>query len=340
LQRLLQLAGGKEIAEYNLRTAHILATYEEEIEKYLAEHDDTGETVNAGNPPEVDDMDALFAEMDLANRDQPVEDRHVESFFDRSAQMGKIENMPKPLLASVDGFMAAVNPEYRGHECFNQSDCPRCNSALYYDDDAMIMYCSRQSCTYFVNIELDIGPPTYKELQEHPKETQYIYSRITRLKYWLRVIRGTEPSKKITDNEWAKINQVCDNLMYSKSEMSYEDMRTILGNLRLPHLYDYIPYILKTVCKIQPVHITSRMEEFIKTDFREVCPVFDSLNLPDRSSFISYPYFIIKSLQRRGYYDVVNRLKALKTVSCINNHDKIWRMICEKLNWEYITTDL
>jgi hypothetical protein len=329
LKTLESRADGKELQDYILSTSKPLSLYLSEIDKYLEE----------SKEPKVTIQD-LFEDMRLAGEEQPTEDQHVEDFFDHSARVGKIENLPDTIISCVDQYMSVVNPTYQAQGVVDGNACPKCKASLEYDHTTLILYCSRERCNYFANMQIEYGPPTYKESQDHTKETQYIYVRITRLKYWLRVIQGCAPSKDITQEEWTKINQVCDNLMYDKEDMSYEDMRTILGNLRLPHLYDYIPHILHIVCGIVPVHLTKRMEEIIRLDFQQVNKVFDSLDLTDRSSFISYPYFIIKSLQRRGYMEIVNRLKALKTVSCINEHDKIWRQICEKLDWEYISTDL
>ena len=71
------------------------------------------------------------------------------------------------------------------------------------------------------------------------------------------------------------------------------------------------------------------MLKVIQSPFIKHCP-------KDRKNFLSYSYVLHKFIQLLGLDEYLVNFPLLKSREKLYQQDKIWKMICQELNWEFI----
>jgi len=131
-----------------------------------------------------------------------------------------------------------------------------------------------------------------------------------------------------------------DVITIIKQELSKQPItiQQVLRKLKLTKYVENIHYLEHIINhKILP-YIPRLLEEKLITFFKQIDRTFDSLFNSRKQSFMNYYYVIYKLLQSMGQYELMMHVPLLKTKSRLIQHDRVWKMICDELDWVFIST--
>ena len=116
-------------------------------------------------------------------------------------------------------------------------------------------------------------------------------------------------------------------------------MRRLLQRLKLTELIPYAPSLVFKLTGKQPPYIKKIDEERLMRFFRQSVCVFNESKPTMRKNFINYNYVLYKLLELIKQHELLQHIPLLRKTR-LREHDRIWKMICEKLDWEFIKTTL
>ena len=111
-------------------------------------------------------------------------------------------------------------------------------------------------------------------------------------------------------------NQHFDGGSYPYKRITHfrKHIRDLQGKVRMP-------------CEIK--HRMIMMFTLIQRPFQE-------FKQKGRKNFFNYSYILKKFLELLGHEDISSHLKYLKSKEKLEQHDAIWKKICEKFSWNFI----
>jgi len=96
--------------------------------------------------------------------------------------------------------------------------------------------------------------------------------------------------------------------------------------------------IWSTVSGRQPPYIKKLTEDKLITYFKSIVQVYEPLKGTKRNSFMNYYYVLYKLLHLMKEYELLPFIPLLRTKQRIRDHDKVWKKVCEELDWAYYPT--
>ena len=112
-----------------------------------------------------------------------------------------------------------------------------------------------------------------------------------------------------------------------------------LKRLSLCSFYEHSASILTKINGLPPVSIPPPVEDKLKEMFRDIQEPFEIVRMkvcPSRSSFLSYNFVLYKFCELLDLDEFKKCFTLLKSIDKLRVQDKIWKGICEILDWEYI----
>jgi hypothetical protein len=103
--------------------------------------------------------------------------------------------------------------------------------------------------------------------------------------------------------------------------------------------YEHVPHILSKINGIMPMQIPPDIEEKLREMFNQIQEPFEQVKqqmAPSRLSFLSYNFVLVKFCELLDLHEFKHCFTLLKSTDKLRLQDKIWKGICEILNWEYI----
>lgn len=119
------------------------------------------------------------------------------------------------------------------------------------------------------------------------------------------------------------------------ADLSYSRVKDILKKLKSNKYYEHIPHIIHRLNGMQMPHLSPELEERLKNMFKMIQTPFLK-HSPLRKNFLSYSYVIHKFLQLLEEDEFLPCFQLLKSRDKLSEQDKIWKKICEELDWQYI----
>ncbi len=110
----------------------------------------------------------------------------------------------------------------------------------------------------------------------------------------------------------------------------------ILKRRGFTKFYGKINQIIDKLQDKTPLLIDYKTETQLKEMFRSILGPFYEVRPPTRKNFLSYSYVLHKLCRLLGRDDLVKQFPLLKSRQKLIIQDKIWKMMMEKLNWEFI----
>jgi hypothetical protein len=214
---------------------------------------------------------------------------------------------------------------------FKPKFCKTCNieMTLHLSDGYLI--CT--TCGECETIILDSDKPNYKE--PIPDATAYCYRRINHFNEWLAQFQAKE-STDIPDHIYEKIlNEIKKQRLLNKS-ITPKQMRAILKKLNYNKYYEHVQHIINKVSGKPPPRMTREVEEKFREMFKLCQEPFNIHSPKDRKNFLSYSYTLHKFCELLELYDFLPCFPLLKSTEKLKEQDKIWKKICEYLNWQFI----
>lgn len=191
--------------------------------------------------------------------------------------------------------------------------------------------CNKCGELEYVIIESEI--PSHKDiLTEKPR---YPYKKMNHLMEKLNQFQSKE-SIKIPDELYKKFDSEIKKRKYKSEEISLEFIKKILKKYKYTHYYEHIQYIHVKITKIKPPILTHEQEETIKKMFKQVEDLFNKHRPADRSNFLNYSFVIHKLFLIMGLKEHAKFFNLLKSKEKLKYQEKIWKKICEDLEWPYI----
>ena len=232
--------------------------------------------------------------------------------------------------------MLKTDPHYVSNTDYNKTDefCQKCQTYRELVPSKSIMVCP--SCGEEIKTIMDSDKPSY---HDSPHENMYFaYKRINHF----------NNNSPISTNQTTKIPQeVYDAILVEIKKEKRTNFTTLTRSRVKKYLqkYSHLGYnkyyenINQIICHlngVQPFSIKPEVEEQLCNMFQKIQDPFDKHCPQGRTNFLSYSYVIYKFCQMLGYNEYLPHFNLLKSKDKLRQQDKIWKAICQDLQWTYI----
>jgi len=178
----------------------------------------------------------------------------------------------------------------------------------------------------------------YNEEKDMDKNINYSYKKENHFNEWVNQFQAKEltylPPKLIDD---LKIDLKKQKIT-KKSDITHKKIKEILKKLGYNKYYEHIPYITTILNGVSPPIMSKELEDKLRNMFHMVQKPFDKFCPGNRANFLSYSYVLYKFCELLSADEYLNFFPLLKSREKLVEHDKIWKLICNELRWEFIPT--
>lgn len=168
--------------------------------------------------------------------------------------------------------------------------------------------------------------------------TSYPYRRSNHFSEWLLQSQAKQTTA-IPESVFSAIRQECKKRRIAEGSLDAKLLKSVMKALRLNKYYEHVAYILMQMTGKPPLRLSMEVEERMKEMFAEVQQPFDEvipIVCPTRRNFLSYAYIIRKFAELMELDEIVDNFPLLKSREKLMVQDKIWKAICERLQWRFI----
>lgn len=211
--------------------------------------------------------------------------------------------------------------------------CLRCNTPMIILASDALLGCPTCSHTRLY-IQATSSRIAYGEEVEF---ANFSYKRQNHFQEWL----NTFQAKESTEVPGAVVTMVMEELYVRKvvqtCDITQKIVRDILKFLKLRKYYDHSPQITARITGVLPPRMTPFQAEQVKLMFSAIQGPFNIHCPPERTNFLSYGYCLFKFCELLGYTDFLPCFTLLKGKDKLACMDRIWKKICDELDWEVST---
>lgn len=172
----------------------------------------------------------------------------------------------------------------------------------------------------------------------HEQNDSMAYKRSSHFSECLNALQGKEGTtvpKEVVEAVRAEFKK---NRISTSSEIKPSKVKQFLKKLGYSAYYDNIYSITNMVTGLPAIKLSPSLEKQFKDMFAEIQIPFDRHKPPERKNFLSYTYVVYKFSELLGEDELLPYLPLLKCRQNLHVQDKIWKGICQDLQWEYIAT--
>lgn len=119
--------------------------------------------------------------------------------------------------------------------------------------------------------------------------------------------------------------------------VTYQFLRTCLQQRGYARFFENISQIRGILTKQAPYKFSSLQKEQLTRIFKEIQAPFEK-HRGNRKNFLSYSYTTYKSCELLGYHEFLPYLPLLKAPQNLMAADRLWKLICADLEYEYVDT--
>jgi polyhydroxyalkanoate synthesis regulator phasin len=194
-----------------------------------------------------------------------------------------------------------------------------------------MLVCTHCGHSEFIAVESD--KPNYKEpiIESKPNG----YKRMNHFSELLNQFQGKESTEIPNEIFQQIINELKKLRITDLSTLNNDTLRAILKKLDLNSYYEHIPYIINKLNGLPPPTLTRELEDKLRQLFKEVQEPFKMFKPPNRKNFINNNYVFHKLFELLGYDEFLPYFSYLKSREKLQEHDELWKKICEYNRWEY-----
>jgi hypothetical protein len=213
----------------------------------------------------------------------------------------------------------------------NRQTCPlpKCEGEMIPNHNAGHNVCRKCGLTMETLISTD--KPSYKEPTQ---DNATAYKRSNHL----TEILGQLQAKCTVDIPADVFTQIGDELRkrgLNKDHLNIRGLRQILQNLDLKKYYEHVPYLLLRINGTQPPSFSRDVERKIKQMFKDIQIPFAIYCPSGRVNFLNYYYVLKKFCEILGLDSYAKYFPPLKNAKKLLEHDKVWKNICQYMDWPY-----
>ena len=279
-----------------------------------------------------DNTSHIFSKNNEENKNTNIKHNSLLNYFDKSISNDNVSTRGKLL----DEYLNIIDNthESKKNKVVEDTLCQKCNNKLsinYMEGITVCLYCGEQ-----YNILIDSDKPNYKEPTY--ESNYFAYKRINHFNEWLSQFQA----KESTDISSEVIEKILFELkkerIFNVANISNSKIRDILKKLKLNKFYEHIPYIINKINGKPPPTITKQIEEKLRYMFKEIQTPFEKHCPKNRKNFLSYSYVIHKFIQLLDMDEYLIYFTLLKSREKLYQQDRIWKNICNDLNWQFINS--
>jgi len=240
---------------------------------------------------------------------------------------------------ALETYLCALNPDTLQNDnavassiTENYGNCAICGSEMFLNET----YLDCPDCGYRDIILVDSEKPSYKD---PPREmSYYAYKKINHLNEWLAQFQA----KETTEIAPAVLEQIRIELRKERitdmSKLKPSKLKEVIKKLKLNRCYDHVAHILNRLNGISAPVLSREVEEKLRFMFKEIQFSFVKHCPKKRSNFLSYSFVLYKFCELLELDEYLPCFPLLKSREKLYMQDKIWKKICEDMNWEFIQT--
>jgi len=189
-------------------------------------------------------------------------------------------------------------------------------------------------CGYQEFVLIDSDKPSYKD---PPREVSYYaYKRINHFNEWLAQFQAKE-STEIPVYVYDEIlEELKKERISNYASLKPTKIKEILRKLHYNKYYEHVPHILNRLNGETAPVMSREIEEKLRYMFKEIQPSFQTHCPKGRSNFLSYSYVLYKFCELLELDEYLPCFPLLKNRDKLYVQDKIWKLICQDLAWQYI----
>lgn len=236
----------------------------------------------------------------------------------------------------LETYLQKVDPEHARSttEVLNDpyGECDECNVEMIFSQNEALFTCPK--CGYQEFVLIDSDKPSYKD---PPREVSYYaYKRINHFNEWLAQFQA----KESTEIPLYVYDEIVDELKKERisdyNSLKPSKIKEILRKLHYNKYYEHVPHILNRLNGENAPVMSREIEEKLRFMFKEIQPSFQTHCPKGRSNFLSYSYVLYKFCELLELDEYLPCFPLLKNRDKLYIQDKIWKLICQDLRWQYI----
>jgi hypothetical protein len=210
--------------------------------------------------------------------------------------------------------------------------CDSCGKEMVFSANEALFTCETCGTQEFVLIDSD--KPSYKD---PPREvTYYAYKRINHFNEWLAQFQAKESTEIPEDVFQNILAELKKERIALNGVIKPTKIKEILKKLKCSNYYDHVPYILNRINGKNAAVMSREVEEKLRFMFKEIQPSFQRHCPRGRCNFLSYGYVLYKFCELLELDEYLQCFPLLKNRDKLYNQDRIWKLICADMRWEYI----
>ena len=262
----------------------------------------------------------------------------IASFCSKYSKMNRSELLDSFLKTVDSGYVPeadrAIDTRYM-RKSLADTACPQCgceNRVLVPNEG--FLHCL--DCDHIEYVTLDSERPSYRD---PPRELSYFcYKRANHLGEWISQTQGREYTN-IPDAVYDAIMvELKKQKITNVATLTSKKLKEVMKKLSLNKYYEHIPHILNHISGTPLARIPPALEAQLRRMFAQIQVPFMKHAPPNRRNFLSYSFVLHKFLQLLGHDDLLQHFPLLKSRSKLFEQDRVWKDICQELNWEFIRT--
>ena len=236
----------------------------------------------------------------------------------------------------LEEYLLKVDPAHaRGATVFDQDpygECDECGTEMIFSANEAIFTCTNCGAQEFVLIDSD--KPSYKD---PPREVSYYaYKRINHFNEWLAQFQAKESTEIPPEVYDAIVAELKKERIMDYRTLKQSKVREILKKLKYNKYYEHVPHIMNRLNGQTAPVMSREIEEKLRYMFKEIQPSFQKNCPKERSNFLSYSYVLYKFCELLELDEYLSSFPLLKNRDKLYVQDKIWKLICQDLSWEFI----
>jgi hypothetical protein len=269
----------------------------------------------------------------ISEKTKKTKDNSVLNYFKTTDKIPEIneENLMEENI--IDYYMSNIDDSYvLNNELIMNNTCKLCNSNMSFDIIDSELLCIK--CGYTEDIIINSEKTSFKD---PPREVSYFaYKRINHFNEWLAQFQAKETTE-IGEGIYKKIfDEIHKNVNLDIKKIKPKQMKNILKKLGYNKYYENIPHIINVMSGKKAPSLSINEEEQLRSLFKEIQIPFSNNCPSNRKNFLSYSYVLHKFCELLEYDYLLPYFPLLKSREKLQQQDKIWKLICNDLNWQFI----
>ena len=145
-------------------------------------------------------------------------------------------------------------------------------------------------------------------------------------------------STDISADVFEKILNEINKMKFDLKDLNIIMMKDILKRIGLSSYYEHTPFIIHKLTGIPPPTIPREKEDMMRTMFKKIQEPYEKHRPVERTNFLQYGFVLRKFSELLELDDFISCFPLLKSREKLLVQDRVWKKICEELEWQYIPT--